>query len=184
MVQPCFKPTTLRLATYVHQFSSAKLWNHVEGSFLETMRVCTSWWSKFDSWQFDFICDNPNQKSLTLWQWWNHCLSMIRSGLIAPGVFHLDSIITLWDGRRPIWRQWQPLRTVHDDFVVHWKWGYRSHPMTLPVFQVFSRMDFEPWKTVTVTRWRASSLTHILQSNKAQPDRTYSTYLVARRHFD
>ena len=49
MFQQCFKPTTLRFATYVHQFSSAKLWSHVEGSFLETMRVCTSWWSKFDS---------------------------------------------------------------------------------------------------------------------------------------
>ena len=137
------------------------------------MRVCTSWWSKFDSWQFDFICDNPNQESLTLWQWWNHCLSMIRSGLIAPGVLHLDSIINYHVMRR----QTPHLKTVAAPSDSSW-WFRSSMEVgdtdhirwRCQFFKFFSRMDFEPWKTVTVTRWRASSLTHILQSNKAQPE--------------
>ena len=113
----------------------------------------------------------PIKNPRILWQWWNQCLSMIRSGLIAPGVFHLDRIITLWDGRRPIWRQWQPLRTVWWWFRSSMEVGDTDHiRWHCQFFQVFSRMDFEPWKTVTVTRWRASSLTHIVQSNKAQPD--------------
>lgn len=185
MFQQCFKPTTLRFATYVHQFSSAKLWSHVEGSFLETMRMCTSWWSKFDSWQFDFICDNPNQESLTLWQWWNHCLSMIRSGLIAPGVLHLDSIINYHVMRR----QTPHLKTVAAPSDS--SWWFRSSMEVGDTDHIRWRCQFfkffQEWTSSHEKPWRWQGEEHLASltySKATKHNQTYSTYLVARRHFD